>query len=79
MLLCDRNERAYAPIGIEEGVHAAMFNSSDEFVAKVRYYLEREHERRRIIANARRLVLARHQWRQRGEQLVQMVREALAE
>mgnify|MGYP007078162062 CR=1 FL=1 len=31
LLLCDRNPRAFGPIGVVEGVHAAMFNSTAEF------------------------------------------------
>ena len=62
----------------EEGEHAAMFNSSEEFEQKVLHYLRHEDERRRIVANARRFVLEHHLWRHRAIELVEMLHEALA-
>ena len=58
-------------------VHAAMFNSTDEFQAKVLYFLAHEEERRRIVDAGRRLVRTHHRWRTRARELVEMVREEL--
>ena len=64
MLFCDRNARAYAPLGIVEGVHVATFNSSAEFETKLAYYLHHDGARRALVHAARRLALDR-QYRQR--------------
>jgi hypothetical protein len=77
MLICDRAPTAYAAIGLQEGVHAAMFNSSEEFEATVLYYLRHEDERLRIVANAQRFVRERHLWHHRATLLVEMIHEAL--
>ena len=78
MLLCDRAPQAYAPIGLVEGVHAAMFNSTEEFQSTLLYYLEREDERKRLVENARRFVRERHLWRHRASELIGMVHAALS-
>ena len=77
MLLCDRSHAALAPLGIVEGQHAAMFNTTDEFIAVVIYYLEHEDERERIVRNARDLALRRHLWDHRASLLVRSIRSAL--
>ena len=80
MLLCDRNPAALDPLGIVEGVHAAMFNSSDEFERKVLYYTRPEHEaeRRALVGAARALALQRHTWRMRGELMAREMRSTLS-
>ena len=70
MLLCNRQPDAYAPLGIVEGVHAAMFNSTSEFEATLRYYLSHEGERRAVVSAGRQLALARHTWSTRARDLV---------
>lgn len=77
LLLCDRHPDAYAPLGIVEGVHAAMFNTSDEFQHKLLWYLEHESERLRIVEAARALADS-HTWEARAHQLVRDVRRAAA-
>ena len=54
LLLCNRNPTAYAPLGLVEGTHAAMYNTSEEFEEKLVYYTraEHDHERRAIVAAA---------------------------
>eukprot|EP00966_Prymnesium_polylepis_P256031 5914615-Prymnesium_polylepis.1 len=79
MLLCDRNPTAYAPLALVEGVHAAMFNSIEEFAAKARYYLAHDDERRALVRAARRLVVERHEWVKRGAELANRVRVSLPE
>jgi len=81
MLLCDRNIVATSPLGIEEGVHAAMFNSTGDFIEKLAYYASAEHEAERltIVANARALVLARHLWSHRSAALGARIREELVQ
>ena len=74
MLLCDRNLPALAPLGIVEGQHAAMFNSTDELLERITYYLSHEHERERIVLNARALGLSRHLWVHRAESLIEGIR-----
>ena len=70
MLLCNRHPVAYAPLGIVEGTHAAMFNTTGEFEAVLRYYLRHENERLSIVRAARRLALRRHTWHTRTREFV---------
>lgn len=77
LLLCDRNPTALAPLGIVEGEHAAMFNTTDELLGTLQYYLEHEEERERLVRNARALALRRHLWRHRAATLARHVRGAL--
>ena len=76
LLMCDRNPRAHTRLGIIEGVHAVMFNSSDEFEGKVRWYMEHEPERLRIVQAARALA-ASHTWGDRARELVVLIRKEL--
>ena len=80
LLVCDRNPQSYAPLGIREGVNAAMFNSSEEFYRQAMYYTrtENEPERLAMVAAARRLALKQHSWRVRAMQFVQHLESALA-
>lgn len=77
MLLCDRNAVANGAIGLVEGVHAAMFNSTDEFLDQIKYYLNHEPQRLAIVRAARELALSRHLWHHRASQIEQEVRSAL--
>jgi len=79
LTLCDRSMQSYEPLGIIDGVHAAMFNTTQEFYEKVMYYTRPEHEgeRRRMVASARELALARHTWAHRAVAFEDMLREAL--
>lgn len=77
MLLCNRAPLAYGPLGLVEGVHAAMFNTTEEFGRVLLYYLRHEEVRKRIVENARQLVLSRHLWSHRAVELVSLMREAL--
>ena len=77
LLLCNRAPHAYAAIGLVEGQHAAMFNSSEEAQEKVLYYLRNEDERLRLVANARAFVREHHSWEQRATEFVELVRGAL--
>ena len=76
LLLCDRNARAHARLGIVEGVNAAMFNSSAEFESKVRWYMEHEGERLRLVRAARALANF-HTWGDRARELTTLIREQL--
>ena len=77
MLLCNRNPTAYAPLGLVEGTHAAMYNTSEEFEEKLVYYTraEHDHERRAIVAAAYKLATEQHSWARRAEEFVALVRE----
>ena len=79
MLLCDRNQEAYDPLGLVDGVHAIMFNSTEEFDARLRYYIrpEAEEERTAIVRAGRELVLSRHLWPHRVARLDALMRDAL--
>ena len=77
MLLCDRNPPALDPIGIVEGVHAAMFNTTEEFEQKLLYYARHEEERRALVRAARSLALERHMWHMRGSLVARALRETL--
>ena len=74
----DRNPTAYAPLSLVEGVHAAMFNSTAEFEAKVRYYLahEKSESASCVMPVPRRRT---HEWRRRGADLVELISAALPE
>ena len=78
LLLCDRNAEAYAPLGIVEGVHAAMFNSSAEFSAQVQYYANPVHEteRQAMVMAGSALVTGQHTWVHRGRELLRHIRHA---
>ena len=79
LTLCDRSPQSYEHLGIVEGVHAAMFNSTAEFYGQVMYYTrpENERERMRMVASARQLALARHTWGHRARTFEEMLRGAL--
>ena len=77
LLLCDRNPVALEPLGIVEGENAAMFNSTTELISTLMYYLQHEHERERLVRNARALALRRHLWGHRAGLLVRSARTAL--
>ena len=81
LLLCDRSPQSYSSLGIREGVHAAMFNSSEEFYRQVVHYsrAENEPERLAMVAAARQLALEKHSWTVRATQLVQNLESALAQ
>ena len=76
LLLCDRNPRAHGRLGIVEGVHAAMFNSSAEFEGAVRWYMEHEEERVRMVKAARALA-ASQTWKDRAREFVGLIRKRL--
>ncbi len=76
LLLCDRNARAHVRLGIVERVHAAMFNSSAEFESTVRWYMQHEEERLRMVVAARALADS-HTWRARARELVDLIRQQL--
>ncbi len=80
LLLCDRNPTAYEPLGIIEGVHAAMFNTTAEFQRKVLHYARRANdgERMRMVRAARELMIERHLWDRRASEFAGLVRDALA-
>ena len=77
MLLCDRNRAALAPLGIVEDEHAAMFNTTSEFLETLSHYLEHEAERERLVRNARALALRRHLWPHRAATFARRARAAL--
>ena len=57
----------------DEGVEIACFESADELVDKVRYYLAHDDERRRIAAAGhRRVVAGGHTYRDRLQQLLRL-------
>ena len=69
LLLCNR-----PPAGLwvmdgmlVDGEHAVTFGSADELRTKIRYYLEHEDERRRIVAAAHALAVRLHSWKARAE------------
>ena len=77
LLLCNRAPYAYAALGLVEGVHAAMFNTSEEALDVLLWYLRHEDERLRLVANARRFVREHHLWSHRATELDELVREAV--
>lgn len=77
MLLCNRNDAAYAPLGLRDGVHAAMFSTAAEFESKLLHYLKHDDERRAIVAAAHAFVLRRHTWHHRARELAGFIREAM--
>lgn len=54
-----------------------MFNSTAEFEEKLLYYLRHESERLAIVRSARRLMVDRHMWRHRANELVRHIEQAL--
>lgn len=67
------HERTESHLDIyKEGRDAAFFESSDELIDKVRYYLLHDHERERIRqAGYSRTISAGHSYRNRLEQILQ--------
>jgi len=68
----------YCP-GMEEHFqnheHLVWFNSADEGLDHIRYYLEHPIERNRIARSARKLVLKRHTFDRRLEEFVGLIKE----
>jgi spore maturation protein CgeB len=57
----------------EEGKHMEFYDSKDEFLDKVRYYIDHDAERQRIADAGHRLALEKHTWKARfAEMLTKM-------
>lgn len=59
----------------EEGKEIVSFQSHEEMVDKIRYYLAHPDERQHISAAARACVLRDHTWGQRIERMVRCIQE----
>ena len=67
MLLMNRPQDRRITDGIlYEGVHCAMFNTSEEMLEKVKYYIDHENERHKIVMNAYNLATSSHYWKNRA-------------
>ncbi len=68
----------YPTKGIEEmfepGKELVLFNTPDEMVEKIRYYLAHEEERKAIAAAGRRKALAHHTYQHRFERIFDRLR-----
>lgn len=62
----------------EEGREIVCFDTKEEMVEKIRYYLSHEDERRRIAEAARQRVLRDHTWRQRVTRIVDLMQSLLS-
>jgi spore maturation protein CgeB len=76
MQICDGEE--YLRDYYEEGEEIVGYDSADDLVDKVRYYLERPEERERIARNGYRKVMARHRIKTRLDELIGLLNEAMA-
>ncbi|RMH07664.1 MAG: hypothetical protein D6704_04695 [Nitrospirae bacterium] len=59
----------------EEDKEIVCFDSADEMIDKIQYYLRHENERDRIAAAARRRVLAEHTWNDRVLRMLNFMTE----
>ncbi len=59
----------------EEGKEIVCFDSREEMIDKIRYYLAHDEERQRIAAAAHARALREHTWAQRIERMVMLMRE----
>ena len=78
LLLCNRDLAAYDPLGLKDGVHAAMFNTTEEFESKLAYYLAHEEKRMAVVRAAREFVVTKHTWAHRASGFAAAARSALA-
>ena len=57
-------------LGFEDHVNAVMFDSVDEFIEKLKYFMDHPQEQRRIIANAQELIREEHTYSRRALSLL---------
>ena len=77
MLMIDRNHAALKPLGIVEGVHAAMFSSAAEYMQLVAYYMKDEKTRLCIVRRGHELAIRRHLWSARAAQFVETAKQVV--
>ncbi|MBF0486006.1 MAG: glycosyltransferase [Candidatus Omnitrophica bacterium] len=70
-VLCDDQKDARTLF--QDKKHLVFFKDNDDLRAKVEYYLPRFEERRRIAAAGREIVLARHTYHNRMEEMLKIV------
>lgn len=67
------------PLGFKDGETAILFRSHPELVERVRHWLARPEELRRLGSSAARLAHARHTWTHRVGELRDILKRRLAE
>ncbi|MCS7062170.1 MAG: glycosyltransferase [Anaerolineae bacterium] len=60
----------------EEGKEIVCFDTQEEMLDKIRYYLGHDDERQRIAQAARSRVLSSHTWQQRAQTMLRLMQEA---
>lgn len=60
-------------LGLEDGKNIATWQSYDDLIDKIDYYLSHEDERKEIAKNAQELMLARHSFEHRVSELFGMI------
>ena len=79
LLLCNRPPPGVSTYDglFEDGVHVVMFDGVQDLRKKIKYYLNDEPARRRIVSAARELALSRHTWQSRAAFITQVAQKAI--
>ena len=76
LLVCNRFDQVYDGL-FEDNKHCVMFDSLDELEEKIRYYLQNDDERMKIVHTAKEHVLNNHTWANRAEKLTNILKNKL--
>lgn len=75
LLFCDRPPKKYRRV-FRDGVNCVWFDL-DNFTDKLRYYIDHEQERNKIIETAHRECITNHTWRARALELIDIINATL--
>lgn len=76
MLICNRIAKVYDGL-FEEDRHVVMFSSLEELRRKVKYYIDNEQERQKIVRQAHTLALANHSFDNRARELGCILKDSI--
>ena len=76
MLICNCIAKVYDGL-FEEDRHVVMFSSLEELRRKVKYYIDNEQERQKIVRQAHTLALANHSFDNRARELGCILKDSI--
>ena len=75
LLVCNTVPKEYRHI-FQDGKTCVEFkNDLSDFESKIRFYLENEEEREKIVKNAYEKIVEGHTWEKRADHLIELIRE----
>ena len=76
LLICNRFKHVYGDL-FQEDVHCVMFETMEELEEKVRYYLQNEPARQKIIDQAFQHATTKHTWPHRANKINLILKEMI--